>query len=102
MQMDMENILPGRFPMCQKKIDALILYLCLWKAQRDPLRDLKQMGAGFRRQIRKVLGVGFWNDKDMSGVDRLNVHERQAEVIFVDDAGGGFAFYNLTKDTGCH
>jgi len=102
MQMNVKNLLTRGLAMGQKESDAFTLNWSRWHGQGNSLRDLKEMRTYVRRQIGKVPEMDFRHYQDMAGVDRLDIHEGQANIIFIDSTGLHFVFNDLTKDTGFH
>ncbi len=102
MQMNMKYFLSCRFAMSQKEIHAFILHMSLRQTQGNLLRNLKQMCANLRGQISKIVEMRFRYNKDMPGIDRLNIHERQADIIFIYFTRRRFGLHDLTENTGCY
>jgi hypothetical protein len=46
--------------------------------------------------------MGVRYHQDVTGVHRVNVHEGSAQVITVDEVGGGEAGEDITEDAGGH
>jgi hypothetical protein len=44
--------------------------------------------------------MAFWNYEDMTGVDRLNIHECQSVFCFTDDADRPFPSDEFTENAG--
>lgn len=47
----------------------------------------------------KTLDLLSWNNKDMSGRDRIDVAKRDAMVILVDDVGRNLALHDLGEQS---
>src|SRR5688572_13989665 len=80
MQMNVKNLLTRRLAVGQKESDAFTLNLSRWHGQGNSLRDLKEMCTYVRRQIGKILKMYFRHYQDMARVDRLDIHEGQANI----------------------
>jgi hypothetical protein len=62
------------------------------------LGNLPDLDAEVHVQIVKADRMPAGNDKEVSGCDRLHVHERDDLTVVVDDAGGGLAVDDGAED----
>ena len=87
-QVDVEYILPRRFPIRQKKIYSLASQAAFSDRLGGALGNVEQVSTCILVQFPQVGGVTVGDDQHVPRIDGLDVHKGTAHLVLVDDAGG--------------
>lgn len=98
--MDMRNVLVGGLAVIQQDVRAVHTEPRCALRRDDAVAHCKKMVPYGIVKSFKLLRMLLWNDEHMTGAERMNVHERYAEFIFMHmDCRLGFCSY-LAKQAG--
>jgi hypothetical protein len=98
-QMDVENFLHGCLAIRQKEIDAFTLHAALTQRRGETPCDAEHLRAFFLFQVGEMSGVSVRDDEQVTGINRLDVHEGGTNFIPVNKAGFRLACQDFTEDT---
>ena len=98
-EMDVPNVLTSRLAVCKKEVDALALQAGHPEGMSCRLSDPEHLRTVIRIEIRQLCGVGLRNDEHMSGLYRLNVHDRDCASVLVNDTHLAFMRCESTEQT---
>ena len=93
----MKDLLPGRLTIGKKKVHALTLHTTFTQRCRDALSNAEHLRTILCIQISERRRMSARNNQSMARVDRLNVHQREAEFILMDDTHFQFTRYEFAK-----
>lgn len=103
--MNVKHILERGFAVGQEEVHALAGDRRRADGRGRPLGDPEQMHAKLLRQVGQTSRVQAGNDQRVSWVDRRDVHERDTQVVFKENAAGRAVVDDGAEDTfgrGCH
>ena len=66
----------------------------------DPLRDGHQVGGRVDVEVGPLVDLGAGNDEHVAGRERTDVHERDADVVGVNETAGDLAVDDAGEDGG--
>lgn len=102
MKMNVKHLLKSRFAVSQEEIDPLAGDAGAADCGRSSLRDPEQVHANLLRQIGQTGGMGPWNNQGVTGIDRADVHESDADIVLEEYAARSAVFNNGTEDAFSH
>jgi hypothetical protein len=82
----MENFLACRFAIGKEEIHAFAFYASAAQGIRDSVSNTKYLCAFLLVQTGEVRRMAIGHHQNVTGIDRLNVHERGAGIILIDHA----------------
>lgn len=100
--MDVEYLLHGSLSVCEEEVDSLAPKPTSPQRGRYSLRHAKELRASLLREICQRGGRLIGDDKDVAGVDWLDVHERRDQVVAVDERGRGISPEDLVENSFSH
>lgn len=83
----MEDLLPRHFTVGEKEIDPGTPRITRPKRRRDLLPDDEQMTTRLGIEFRKTASLLPRHDENMTTGERPDVHERDSNLVLVDQAG---------------
>ena len=86
-QMDMEDLLASRLPVCQKQIDTIRILSRASNSCRDSSSCFEECAAGAHLELGQVSCMMEGDYENVPGVDWTDVHDRDAPLVPIDDAG---------------
>lgn len=90
-QMHVEDVLSGSFPVGEVEVDSFASQLRRPERGRGKLTHSEKLGSVFNVQIGEGCGVTTRHDDHVPAHRRLNVHERDRSLVLMDDADFGLA-----------
>jgi hypothetical protein len=86
MKMNVEDFLTRSLAIGQEKIYPLALNDTRPKDPSQPLRYTKHLCTLFFFEVAQIVSVPVGNDQHVTGIDRLNIHQRCAVIVPIDHA----------------
>ena len=101
-QVNVEDILAGRFAVGEEEVDAFAAQAGTAHGGRHALGDAKQVHAGGFVQLGQVGGVGLGNDQQVTRYHGIQVHKGQADVVFENDTCRRLPGGDSAESEPCH
>lgn len=86
-QVNVENILHRGLSVRQKEIYSFALHATLTQGGGKTLRHAKHLRSFLFSQASEISGMSIWDNKQMPGINRLNIHKGCAQIISINKAG---------------
>jgi hypothetical protein len=86
-QMDMEDLLASRLSVGQKQIDTIRIQTRTSNSCRDSSSRFEECAAGARLELGQVSCMMKGDYEHVPSVDWTDVHDRDAPLVPIDDAG---------------
>src|ERR1019366_7701443 len=74
-------------------------YATLWQRRRHTVDESEDIGCLFLAQVAKFSHVSTWNNENMTGTERMNVHEGYCVFILGNYTGFEFSRNDSAEDT---
>jgi hypothetical protein len=101
-QVYVKHVLHAGLAICEEEIHAVTGESTPAESRRGSVADAHQVGSGFRVQVSKVGGMARRDHQEMPEVDRLDVHERGAAIVAIDETGRELTVQDTTEDALAH
>jgi len=101
-QMDMHHFLTSSTPVSQEQVDALAFQATASQSCIHTPGHLHQTPRGEIFQLGELGNMLAWHNQDVAGIDWMNVHEGDAQVVLVNKISRGETGEDVTEDAGCH
>ena len=102
MEMDVQDFLHGCFAVGQEHVDAFAPDATAAKCHGKAMGYPKEMGGGFRINVRQVSSVLIRDDKQMAWIDWLNIEEGDTLIIAIDHARRDAPIQDAAEDAVVH
>ena len=102
MEVDVEDVLPGRLAVCEEEVHALAAKRRASKGGCCDLTNTKQLRTILRVEVGEIRGMCARDDQHMTANERLDVHECDRPLVLVYDADFGLTRREPAKETVRH
>ena len=102
MQMNVKDFLSGGFAVSEEKIDSLAFHVSLSNRCGNSVRVLHQPTCCSGIEVGEIRSVLDRNHKHVSMVDWLNIHQRRALFVAIDESDGKLACEESAEDAIAH